>query len=487
MSSTDHLIDRLRAELAGLTGAARGAPLARLGQALLQRSLHVGIVTESALPDLNAAVTALEEALDHARQGDPLRVNVLFLLGFALSTRTNHLNDDRDRDVAIGHLTEALSADRLPPATEAGARVVLGMQYTTRAMAPLASPQSMMSLVAKANAERTAHLADLDRADECFHAVLAGEFVSDDIREMTRTALDMTEAARAMLGVGAGGFDFQKLIDAMGALQRIQERVARQSGPGRGPFGNGDLFSFAGLGRLLTMDPLDYPVAVVEGTAEEVAPEAAPKPAPVEPEQPEPVDLRGSLRERLSLDPAVPVWEAAARLLLPDADVPPVAVVDDAVAMASTVVDEETDGTAEPADAAVDWFLLAVALHLRDRVAGDVGDRRAGADALLTAARTVPADHPAAVVVLRSLGAFLDPDHPLGGVLDAVAAGFAGRFDAVLAAGSVTDPEEWADLHALRCVCRAAWAVAEVGRAVGQVSPGYPWSEPLRAAARSAG
>ncbi len=175
------------------------------------------------------------------------------------------------------------------------------------------------------------------------------------------------------------------------------------------------------------------------------------------------------------------MWESAAPLLLPGAVLPEVAVVDDAVALAATVLDTEADSA--PEDEAVDQFLWAVLLFLRHRQDnGDGTDLHAAADALLTAARLVPPDHAAAVVIVRSLGAFLDAD---GGVLERVAAGLAGRFDAVLS--SVTDDEDRADLTALRAVCRAAWAVADAHKAVVNVSSRYPWPDALRAAARTAG
>ncbi|MFI9814026.1 hypothetical protein [Saccharothrix variisporea] len=481
MSSVDDAIARLRAEADDLTGAARVAPLSRLGQALLQRFQQNGLSAPTALTDLNGAVEAFEEVLGHVGERDPLRVNVLLLLGFALSARNNYLTDGKDMEASIGHLSAALEHDGVPPAAAAGARMMLGQQYLGRAMSRVALGQSMMSMLTAA-ANQT-EIPDVDRAAACFRAVVDGPQVSDDMREMAQMSLEMTEAARAMLGGSPGGYDLQNLMGAMAKLQEMQQKFGAAAKPGYGAFKPQDVFSFSDVGKWVNMNPLDHPVAVVEGAVEEPAVEEAAaveevaRARPVEPEpEPEPVDVRGLLRKRLGL--AEPVWASAARLLS-EVDGPAVAVVDDAVALAGTVVDEDEDADV------VDWFLVAVTLHLRHRLDPGGDDRRAGAEALLTAARKASPDHPALPVVLRSLGAFLDADEPWGGVLDGVAAGFAGRFDAVLAGGVVTDPEEWADLHALRCVCRAVWALAEAGQAVDRLSPGYPWPGPLKAAVRA--
>ncbi|NUT98108.1 MAG: hypothetical protein HOY78_39465 [Saccharothrix sp.] len=475
MSSVDQAIARLRAEADGLTGAARVAPLSRLGQALMQRFTQNGLNAPTALSDLDGAVGAFEEVLGSLGEGDPLRVNVRLLLGFALSARNNFHSDGKDMEASIEHLSAALESDGVPPAVAAGARMMLGQQYLGRAMSRVATGQSVISMLT-ATANQT-EVPEVDRAAACFRAVVDGPPVSDDMRELAQMSLEMTEAARAMLGGSPGGYNLQNMMGAMAKLQEMQQKFGAGGQPGYGAFRPQDVFSFADVGKWVTMSPLDHPVAVVEGAVvEDRAVEAAP---PVEPEpEPEPVDVRGLLRKRLGL--AAPVWESAARLLS-EVDGPAVAIVDDAVALAGTVVDEDEDADV------VDWFLVAVTLHLRHRLDPGGDDRRAGAEALLTAARKAPVDHPALPVVLRSLGAFLDADRPLGGVLDGVAAGFAGRLDAVLAGGSVTDPEQWADLHALRCVCRAAWALAEAGNAVDRLSPGYPWPGPLKAAVRPTG
>jgi hypothetical protein len=473
MSTVDDTIARLRAELAGLGEPARTAPLIRLGQALVARVIQNGPSAPSALPDIDAAVTALDEALGNLREDDPVRGAVSCILGLAHCWRGNFVNDPENRDAAVHHLSTALASGSLSVTHVVMAQMALGSQYVFRATSPLMSSGATMNLIgAMGNSDLAA---DCDRAADCFSAVLAGKSVSAEIRDLAQTLLELVSAFRPILGGGQGGLSLEKMANAMVSLQAVQERVTRDAKPGYGGFGLPDVFTFDITRSILSRDPLENPVAVFEGEFEEKQP--LPAPESVVPEQ---VDLRQSLRERLSLtDAGVPVWEAAA-MLLSGVATPAVAVVDEAVALASTVVEE--DGDVEPADAAVDWFLLAVTLHLRDRVDSGGTDRQAGADALLTAARKVPADHPAAVVIMCSLGAFLDPENPLGGVLDRVAAGFAGRLDAVLAGGSVSDQGERANLHALRCVCRAAWAVGELDRALDHVQPDYPWPDPLKAA-----
>src|SRR5205823_3080867 len=157
---------------------------------------------------------------------------------------------------------------------------------------------------------------------------------------------------------------------------------------------------------------------------------------------------------------------------------PAIDVVDDLVALATMAV--EAGGTA------VDRFVLAVTLHLRDRLDddGDRADAVAGAESLLAAVRALPAGDPAATTMLLSLGAFLDEQRPFGGPLEPVAGEFADRIDAVIAAG-VADASDLAALHALRCLCRAAETVAEFRRAA--VPPDYPWRNVLKTAAQEAG
>lgn len=173
-----------------------------------------------------------------------------------------------------------------------------------------------------------------------------------------------------------------------------------------------------------------------------------------------------------------------AALLDPATAAPDVAAVDDAVAIARTVVDldDGRDSTAE------DWFALAVALGLRHRLdpdAEDGDDRTAGLRALHTAVRTLPAADAGTATLLAALGAFLDQSRPFDEPLADVAEEFADRIDAVIVSGGITGAGEFATLHALRCLCRTAVAFSELGRAPVPVE--YPWRGALLAAMRTTG
>jgi hypothetical protein len=69
----------------------------------------------------------------------------------------------------------------------------------------------------------------------------------------------------------------------------------------------------------------------------------------------------------------------------------------------------------------------------------------------------------------------------LGAALPPIASRYADRLDSAIAAG-VPDAADLVTLHALRCVCRAADALAELEGATGPVPEDYPWLAPIRAA-----
>jgi hypothetical protein len=177
-------------------------------------------------------------------------------------------------------------------------------------------------------------------------------------------------------------------------------------------------------------------------------------------------------------------WSAAAELLTqskPDLDA---AAIDTMVALAQTVVEQAQRSPIDEVQGALDAYVLAVALLLRDRAddASEGLDRRCGMEELLSAAQAVPASHPAALAVLRSLGAFLDGREPLGDeVLCAVAGRFADRIDRAMTAG-ISEPADLVTMDALRCLCRAAEALADLRFAAGKVPAEYPWRASIIAA-----
>lgn len=478
---SDEVIARLRAELDGLTGAARLVPLTKLGQALTQRLWRLGMGTPAVLTDLNDAIAVFTEAHGYMRDDDNLRGNVAALLGLLLGTRHSaYTNDERDCEHGTRMLEEALAWPNLAAPLRGMCRIQLGQLSIMKAMLVFQAPGAAMGLVTGSVPPGVA--GEADRAVECFRQVLADPTTTEEMTEAAESMLAMAETVRTTVGsTGAAGLDLQRLMDAMAKMQKLRDRFTQGAGPG-GFRGTGSFLAFSDIQSIVTMDPIDRPVPVMRAAAPVREPEPR---VPVAPASADHDDLRRVLHGKLAGDGAAePVWMSAAALLLPEAPTPDVDAIDELVALARMVVDE----TADEADvAAVDWFVLAVTLCLRDRVDrdGDRADRLAGAESLVTAVRTVPPGHPAHVVMLRSLGAFLDEGHPLGGALEVVAEEFADRLDAAITARVTDDPADLATLHALRCLCRTATAAAELGRAA--VPPDYPWHTALRSASRIVG
>jgi hypothetical protein len=487
------MITKLRAELAPLEGAVRLGPLTRLGQALAERYWRGGPGQPSGLPHLNGAIEALQEAYGYMRADDGLRGQVAGMLGWNLAARHSlHPDAGQDRETGIRMLEEAIASPNLSELLRAMCRVQLGQLYFSQAVLILQAPGAAMNLVTGQVPPDVA--ADTDRAVDILRQVIADPPASAELVEAAEAMLAMAEVMQTMMRGTGGGFDVQRLMDGMAKLQNLQARFARSAGPGQSFSGTPTFLSFSDMQAAMSMSPLDRPVPVVrqQGAGEPVVVDAAPvdepEPRPVvvpAPATPDRDELRRSLHDKLpGADGTEPGWARAAAMLLPTAPVPAVDVVDEVVALAMMIVDL-ADGDGEAV--AVDRFVLAVALYLRDRVDDDPdhADRLAGAENLLAAVGAVPADHPAATTMLRALGAFLTEDQPLGGVLDTVADGFADRLDAAITAGVAKDAAELATLHALRCLCRAAGAVAELGRAA--VPPDYPWQATLKAACRAVG
>ncbi len=484
---SDDIIAKLRAELGGLSGAARLMPLLRLGQALGERYWRLGHGTPAALPDLNAAIAALREAHGYMADGDGMRAHVAGMLGWQLSARHTISDAEEDRETGIAMLEEAVAAPNLPAIFAAMCRLALAGLHIGR-LTPVIQkffqePGMAMRVLTQGVApEDSAHAAHAARAVECLRGVLDAEPINDMVTETAQAMLAMAETMQMLLAGPDGGLDLQRFMEAAGALQRLQSRFTPNGRPGPGFRGTESFLAFGDLQKMMTLPALDRPVSFVRQA--EPAPQSAAVPVPSR-RPAGPVDreqLRRSLHDALvGTDGTEPVWACAAALLRPGSPTPAVDVVDEVVALARMIVDTEDAATAE------DWFVLAVALLFRDRLDqdGDRADRLAGADSLLTAVKKVPVDHPAATTMLQALGAFVDEDRPFGGVLEAVAEDFADRLDAALTAGVAKDAAELATLHALRCLCRAATAMAEFGRAA--VPPDYPWQHVLKAAARAAG
>jgi hypothetical protein len=506
MPPTD-AVSRLRARLATLSGPAQTGTLGQLAQALQERYWRTGPGSPAGLPDLSAAIDALNEAYGYLDRGNALRGQVAAMRGWLLGIRhVAHGGSERDRETGIHLLEESLTFPNLSPAFGATVRLVLGQLYFARVAQSMQS--AGFALASGRDRLAPASKADMDRAVTCFREVLAAETISDEITAAARSMLTVAEAMQTMLsGLGGGiaGLDFSGMMEVLAVLQKMKDQAG-----GAGTAGLGG--SYAALvsrlphlplpdpDALAALDPLDRPVALIHGPEPSAPPtQRVRQPAATAPVYRDP--LRRALHDKVSAmtkdhSGSTEIWASATAVLLPDAPQPEIEAVDECVALATVVVDGEP--AADPVTAGIDRFLLAVSLYLRHSLenaghdAGS-GDRLAGAENLLAAAQAIPPKHPAAVAILLALGAFLDERRPLDSVLDVVAAGFAERADAVIATGTAKGAD-LASAHALRCVCRAAAALrsgtfaelAELERAVATVPLDYPWRSRLQAAAGEA-
>ena len=476
----------LRSELSSLQGPARMPLLLRLGQALMADYVRSVPGTPAAVSYLDAMVDAFEEAYAYLDAGDPVRGQVAAMRGYSLATRYSvHGGSERDRETGIHVLTEALSFAGIAPAVRAMARYMLGQLYLRRALTGF-NPGQFAE--AGLGSGVVVPMSDLDRASECLQPIV-DDPVSDELAAAAQTTLELLDVMRSMFDAvseGLAGVDFDRLVAVVTTVQGLGERFRRGLLPVyRTP---PELFT-VDIGTLRSQDPLARPVAVFQGRQPADEPAAATRRAAPAP-PPDPAALRRSLQDLLNTgDQAQSLWHAAAELLRPTAPRLTAETVDELVAIASILAERGTavgqpDGSPERA---VDSYLFAVALLLRDRVTedGDGTDRRAGAEELLAAATSIPPEHPAAIPILSSLGAFLHDSEPLDGVIAAIGGRYADRLDRVIAAG-VAEAADLVTLHALRCLCRAAEALADLRRASGAVPTDYPWLAAIRAAGRLA-
>ncbi|MBB1158059.1 MULTISPECIES: hypothetical protein [Amycolatopsis] len=478
MPQTTETIDELRARLATLSGPARTEPLGSLAQKLFQRMTTAPLDSLSARTDLDEAIQCADEVYGHHREGDPQRPQVAAFLGYLLAFRTVRTGDGTHRPRAVELLEEAIEHGRFQVSYLAILRLVLAMLLFTGAQNQLTGMVTQTPADLLSGRRSPAALPDIDRAEELLHTVCDTDGVSADVSEMADLLLQLCDLMKAMLGLGDRPLDLSSMQNLFARFTELQARMAN-GGAGFSSLMRKAIESGAGV---LNVRPDEVPVIIVEDAAEE-SPAVARAEAPAEvPPQPVQAELLQSLVASLSLD-GRRTWRTAAELLLPDTAPPTVESVDTAIALASEVLESETAELSEE-DTAFTHFAHAVALRLRRRADpdGDGSDCELGARALLSAARALPIDHPELPVVLRCLGAFLPPERPLAG-LDALAAGFTGRLDALLGSGNLA-ADRAAELHALRCACRTAFAAAELRKAVEGLPAGYPWPVSLKAAAQ---
>ena len=430
---SDDIVDPLKRELSGLSGPARTYPLLRLGQALADRYWRAGPGSAAALPYLNGAIEALDEAYRYLDPADLLRGRVAAQLGWHLGARyTAHGGSGHDRDTGILLLEDALAFPDLPPTLRI-IRLVLGQLYLGRATQGLQGPQVATAL---RSGSAPAGAGDADRAADCFHQVLADPPVSAEVTAMAQAMLATAEAMQTVhgrgggvtsgpsgfgSGSGLGGFDLSRLTDAVTMLQKLQQQAGGQAGNGgyaAGVCGLPPMPWLFDADRIAGLDPLDRPVTVVRG-AEPDAPARPPATRPAAARS-DLAAIRRLLRDKLALacgsgTEEMGVYPAIASLLRPGAPLPDIHAIDEFVALASTVVDhEEALGS--------DSLLLAVALYLRGRNDGASGwaaednpggDAQAAVESLLAAVATLPTDQPDTVPVVLRLAELLDADTAL--------------------------------------------------------------------------
>jgi hypothetical protein len=420
---SDDAAAALKLELSRLTGAARTHPLLQLGRLLADRYWRAGPGTPVALPHLDGAIQAMEEAYGYFAAADGVRGTVAAHAGWLIGARyVAHGGSEIDRERGICLLEEALACPDLPPALRF-VQLVLGTLYLSRASQGLQSPA--MSVALRSGSAPKSN-ADADRAADCFHQLLAGPSLGAEVTTMAETMLTVAEAIQTMLGgIGpaVGGIDFGRMMAAMTTLQRFQEQVndARR-GVGRPPMPW--LFD---ADRIVNLDPPDRPVTVMPG-AEPKSPARPPAAPPVAPTT-DLDKLRRMLRDTVvgigGGDPAwaADLYPATMTILSPGAPPADIHTVDEFVGLATTIADD-------PRAQGTDSLMLAVATYLRSRTGGGGGwtadddapdDAGAATESLLAAARTLPTDQPGAVPVLLRLAALIGVD----GVYDRLAEPYA--------------------------------------------------------------
>ncbi|GIE87327.1 hypothetical protein [Actinoplanes regularis] len=381
-------VEELRRELARLTGPARTSTLYDLARVLTDRYWRTGPGRSGAIRDLTGAIEALTEALGYFAADDTLRAPFAVQLGSLLAARyMAHGSQDSDRQTGIELLTGSLGSPRLSPGQVALGRLMLGQLHLSRAVGRLRTGGILPALRpgggSQVEAART--------AAGCFRQVLAEPELSPQITTTVRTLLTVADGiVEAFSGVGVNP---AALTRAMQTMQRLHKE-------GRG-LGMGSFFT-AGS-RLARTDPLDRPVILIEAN-EPVAHRA--EPAPVDARPAATVDeLRHVMRKQLGDDP----YQAAPALLAE----PDVAVADELVALATTVVHT---GSAEAAD----HLLLALALTLRSR-ADDGPGAEEDADDARASLRTAASGElpPEAFPLLLRLAHRLD-EHAATGVAAAL-------------------------------------------------------------------
>lgn len=375
-------IEELRRELERITGPARTGDLLDLARMLIDRYWRTGPGQARALPDLSAAIEALTEAYGYFAPDDRARAQVAVQLGSLLAARyVTHGGQDSDRETGIERLTEGLGSTGLPAAQVLFGRFMLGQLHLSRAAGKVRTGGLLPAMMPGGGSQVEAARS----AAECFRQVLAAPELAPEIMTLAKTMLALAEGiVQSFSGVGV----------KVGAVARVMQDMQRLQKEARG-LGMGSFFT-AGT-RLARMDPLDRPVIVMEANEEPAqgrqttAADRGPATSSADP--------RGAIRELLGDDP----YAAVGALLTSNAPRPDVAVADELVALATTVVHS---GDAE----AGDHLMLAAALALRSRADDGQGADDDADDALQSlnaAAQDVRSVPPAGFLLLLRLGQLL--------------------------------------------------------------------------------
>ncbi len=428
---TDDRLDVLRAAVGRHTGTARGRPLLELGAGLADRYWRVGPGSPAGRPVLDETIQVMSEAYGYFEEGGFLRGQVAAQLGWLLGIRHGaHGGPTPDAERGIVLLEEALTFPQQPPMAQAIARLALGQLLLSGLLRAMQAGDFAVRLMGSGLSAQ--ERAAADRAVVCARGVLDDPTSNAAITSAAETLLTLAEAVQTLGGGlgGPGGLDLGRMMQALGALQNLQQQASsRPAGVGFGRMPT--VFDFDADGLAAT-DPLDRPVMVVDGTV--VDPPTRPRPRPPAAPRVPAATLRADMLRRL---PGSGLADVSA-LLIGAATALDIDTVDDLVALGSALV-------AAPGAVGTDHLLLAVALHLRDRIddgggwggaGGGEGDAVAAADSLLAATEALTAEPADTVAVAFRLATLLDERLPAGDVRARFGAGFIAVTGALRAAGA---------------------------------------------------
>ncbi|MEO6699959.1 MAG: hypothetical protein ABI140_21980, partial [Jatrophihabitantaceae bacterium] len=362
--------------------------------------------------ELAAAIEATEQAYHLIEPTDPLRPQAAGQLGRLLGVRFIRQGTEADRDAAIAVLTVSLASPDLPRHT-AMMQMTLGQLYLSRVL-------DVVTVVAAGGfvGQGPVRLrADADAAIRHLREALQGPSIGAPFVATVQALLGLLYAMRPMLAGERA--DYDKIMAAMGPMRQVLQP--------------GGLLGDLGVAEspvafpidLSRLSILDFPALDLTGDPEQ--PPAVPprRPAAVPKVSSDPDVPRRAARDRLaglSPDPDEPVWEQARALLAADVERLPVQALDGYVSAAGNAVGVGPED--DSLEAGLDRLLAAVGLGLRRRRDGSGWDEEvpadgciAAAELLLAASSRIPAEHPAAAVVLEALYDVLAEAQPLSGAI----------------------------------------------------------------------